>query len=72
MDINNLTTPCFVIYEDRLRRNLELIDRVRKEASVEIIMAFKANSLWRTFFLMREFGFGFAASSLNELKLGYE
>lgn len=67
-----LPTPCFVIYEEKVDRNLELIDRVRHEAGVEIVMAFKANAVWRTFELLRHRGFGFAASSLNELRLGYE
>lgn len=65
-------TPCYIVYESRLRSNLELIDSVRKRAGVDIIMAFKANALWRTFYLLREYGFGFTASSLNELRLGYE
>lgn len=65
-------TPCYIVYEDRLRSNLELIDSVRKRAGVDIIMAFKANALWRTFPIIREYGFGFTASSLNELRLGYE
>lgn len=65
-------TPCYIVYEDRLRDNLALIDSVRKRAGVDIIMAFKANALWKTFPLLREYGFGFTASSLNELRLGYE
>ena len=65
-------TPCYIVYEDRLRSNLALIDSVRKRAGVDIIMAFKANALWKTFPLLKEYGFGFTASSLNELRLGYE
>ncbi|MDE7153932.1 MAG: carboxynorspermidine decarboxylase [Muribaculaceae bacterium] len=72
MTINDLPTPFYIVYEDRLRRNLTLIDRVRKEAGVNIIMAFKANALWRTFPIFREYGFGSTASSLNEMQLGNE
>lgn len=72
MTINDLPTPFYIVYEDRLRRNLALIDRVRKEAGVNIIMAFKANALWRTFHIIREYGFGSTASSLNEMRLGNE
>lgn len=67
-----ISTPYFLIYEDRIRRNLELIKRVSSEAGVNIIMAFKANAVWRLFPVLREYGFGFAASSPNELRLGYE
>lgn len=70
MNESQLATPYYIVYETRLRRNLELIDRVRREAGVEIIMAFKANALWRTFPVIKEYGFKFTASSLNELQLG--
>lgn len=69
-DISSLPTPFYVVYEDRLRSNLELIDSVRRRAGVEIIMAFKANALWRTFGIFREFGFKSTASSVNEMRLG--
>lgn len=72
MKPSQLTTPYYIVYEDRLRRNLALIDDVRRRAGVEIIMAFKANALWRTFPIIREYGFKFTASSLNELRLGNE
>ena len=45
MKINEIPTPFYIVYEDRLRRNLELINRVKREAEVNIIMAFKANAL---------------------------
>lgn len=35
-------------------------------------MAFKANALWRTFPIFREYGVECTASSLNELQLGVE
>lgn len=65
-------TPYYIVYEDKLRRNLDLISEVARESGAEIIMAFKANALWRTFHIMREYGVGFTASSLNELRLGNE
>lgn len=70
MKENQLPTPFYIVYENRLRANLQLIDSVRRRAGVEIIMAFKANALWRSFGPMREMGFKFTASSLNELQLG--
>jgi len=70
MKEKDIHTPFYIVYEDKLRRNLELIDNVRRKSGVEIIMAFKANALWRTFDIIREYGFKFTASSLNELELG--
>jgi carboxynorspermidine decarboxylase len=70
MKVNEIPTPFYIVYEDRLRRNLELIDHVKRETGVNIIMAFKANALWRTFPIIREYCQAATASSLNEMKLG--
>jgi len=67
-----LRTPYYIVYESRLRRNLELISMVAREAGVHIIMAFKANALWRTFPVIREYVKDSTASSLNEMRLGVE
>lgn len=72
MTPEQLPTPCFIVYETRLRRNLELITDVERRAGVNIIMAFKANALWRTFPVIAEYNRDFTASSLNELRLGCE
>ena len=66
----NISTPVYLVRETALRRNLDLIADVQRRAGVKIIMAFKANALWRTFHIIREYGFKFTASSLNELMLG--
>lgn len=72
MRIQDIPTPFYAVYEERLRHNLALINRVEREAGVNIIMAFKANALWRTFPIVREYNRDFTASSLNELRLGNE
>lgn len=72
MKQEEIPTPYYIVYEDRMRRNLELITRVEREAGVNIIMAFKANALWRSFLIVREYNRDFTASSLNELRLGNE
>lgn len=65
-------TPCYVLEEARLRRNLELIKRVATEADVDIILAFKAYALWRTFPVFREYIAATTASSLYEARLAVE
>ncbi len=72
MTKEQLPSPFYIVYEEKLRRNIELIQRVAREAGVEIIMAFKANALWRTFPIFREYGVSATASSLNELRLALE
>lgn len=72
MKINEIPTPFYIVYENRLRRNLKLINRVKREAGVNIIMAFKANALWRTFPIIKEYCTASTASSLNEMDLALD
>ena len=65
-------TPIYVIEEERLRRNLRLIADVARRADVEIILAFKAFALWKTFPIFREYIRSTTASSLSEARLAYE
>ncbi|MGM9802595.1 MAG: carboxynorspermidine decarboxylase [Muribaculaceae bacterium] len=62
-------TPYYIVYEDKLRKNLNLITDVMARSGAKIIMAFKANALWRTFDIFREYGICSTASSLNEMLL---
>lgn len=71
-NIENIPTPFYIVYEERLIRNLSLIKEVSERAGVNIIMAFKANALWKTFPVIREYITGSTASSLNEMRLGVE
>ena len=72
MKFNEIPTPFYIVYEDRLRRNLKLISKVKREAGVNIIMAFKANALWRTFPIIKEYCTASTASSLNEMDLALD
>lgn len=72
MTADQIQTPFYIVYEHKLRANIELIQHVAKTAGVDIIMAFKANALWRTFPIFREYGVSATASSLNELRLACE
>ena len=67
-----MNTPYYIVYEEKLRRNLNLITRVSRESGATIIMAFKANALWRTFPIFREYGIHSTASSINEMMLANE
>ncbi|MGN1255258.1 MAG: carboxynorspermidine decarboxylase [Prevotella sp.] len=67
-----LSRPAYILEESRLRRNLELISGVAKAADVEIILAFKAYALWKTFPIFREYISATTASSLYEARLGRE
>lgn len=64
-----MNTPYYIVYEEKLRRNIDLITKVSRESGAKIIMAFKANALWRTFHIFREYGICSTASSVNEMLL---
>lgn len=64
--------PTYIIEEEKLRRNLEIISGVAKAADVEIILAFKAFALWKTFPIFREYISHTTASSLFEARLAFE
>ena len=65
-------TPCYIVEEDLLRRNLSLIRDVAERAGVEIILAFKAFALWKSFPVFREYIRHTTASSVNEARLAVE
>lgn len=66
------STPYYIVYEDRIERNLQLLRRVEEEADVKIIMAFKANALWKAFPIVKRYFSASTASSLNEMKLSLD
>lgn len=69
---DTLPTPAFVVYEDRLRANMEKLSAVAREAGVKIIMALKANALWKTFPIISEYFTSSTASSINEMRLSLD
>ena len=69
MIYEQINRPTYVLEEQKLRNNLSLIKSVAKEADVEIILAFKAYALWRTFPIFREYIGATTASSLHEARL---
>jgi carboxynorspermidine decarboxylase len=72
IDHSRFPSPCYILDEARLRANLSLIDRVQKEAGVEIILAFKGFAMWKVFPIVREYLPGATASSLHEARLCFE
>lgn len=67
-----LDRPVYIMEEDLLRRNLQLIKTVAQRADIEIILAFKAFALWKTFPVFREYINATTASSYSEARLAFE
>jgi len=69
---SNIPSPCFVIEENKLLANLQLMQKVREEAGIDILVALKGMSFWHFFPLMKQFLSGACASSVNEARLIHE
>ena len=41
LDFNTVPTPCYVVDQDLLVKNLELLDRVQKASGCQILLALK-------------------------------
>lgn len=72
LDINSLPTPCYVVYEERIVRNLEILNNVEKRTGCKILLAQKAFSCYHIYPKIREYVSGTACSGLYEARLGYE
>lgn len=68
----NINKPMYLLEERLLRKNLSLIKHVADTAGVEIILAFKAYALWKTFPIFREYIKATTASSLAEARLAFD
>jgi carboxynorspermidine decarboxylase len=72
IDYGKLPSPCYVIDEERFRKNLSLIKHVSDESGAEIIIAFKGFAMWGVFPILREYISGAAASSADEARLCFD
>ncbi len=69
INFNTIPSPCFVIDEELLERNLKLIKSVKDRAGIDIILAFKGFAMWSVFPLIKKYINSTTASSLHEAKL---
>lgn len=72
IELDKIPSPCYVLEEKLLRRNLELLNSVQTESGGNIILALKGFSMYKTFPMVKEYLSGATASSLNEARLIFE
>ncbi len=72
IDITTLPSPCYLVDERLIEKNLKILDYVQKETGAKIILATKAFSMFSTFPLIGKYLKGVTSSSLFEARLGYE
>jgi carboxynorspermidine decarboxylase len=69
-ELSSLATPYYLIDKEKLLRNLEIIDRVRRQSGAKALLALKCFATWSVFDLMRDYMDGTTSSSLFEVRLG--
>lgn len=72
IDISKVPSPCYVMEERLLRKNLELLKKVQDASEASIILALKGFSMYTAFPLVKQYLSGATASSLNEARLIFE
>ncbi|MGL4854785.1 MAG: carboxynorspermidine decarboxylase [Lentisphaeria bacterium] len=65
-------TPCFVVFESALKRNMAIIQKVIDRTNVRVLLAQKAFSMYHTYPLLRETLSGTCSSGPHEARLGKE
>ena len=69
---SELPTPCYIVDEELLVKNLKILDAVQKRTSCRILLAQKAFSMFSLYPLIGKYLSGTTASGLFEARLGRE
>jgi carboxynorspermidine decarboxylase len=72
MRFEDLPTPCYVVDEGLLEKNLKILNGVMKRTGCKIVLAQKAFSMYSMYPLIGEYLSGTTASGIFEARLGYE
>lgn len=72
IDFEKLNTPCYIVDERLLEKNMKIIKSVIDRTGCKILLAQKAFSMYEEYPFMSRFLNGTTASSLHEARLGYE
>jgi carboxynorspermidine decarboxylase len=69
---SSVETPCFIVSEGALRRNLGVLASVKRRTGAKVLLALKAFAMFSTFPLIRKYLDGVCASGPIEAQLGFE
>jgi carboxynorspermidine decarboxylase len=72
IDFNTVPTPCYIVDESLLIKNLKILEFVKKRTDAKILLAQKGFSMYSVYPLIGKYLDGVTSSSLFEAKLGYE
>ena len=72
IDFSQCPTPCYIVDERLLEKNLKILHSVQERTGCSILLALKGFSMFSVFPLVCRYLKGITASSLFEARLGYE
>lgn len=72
LDLSRLPSPCFVVDEVAVERNLRILADVQARSGAKVLAALKAFSMWSLAPLTAKYLSGTCASGLHEARLGFE
>ena len=72
IDFSTAPSPCYVVDERLLTKNLELLRSIQERTGCRILLAQKAFSMFSVYPLVGKYLSGVTASSLFEARLGFE
>jgi carboxynorspermidine decarboxylase len=72
LDSSRLPSPCFVVDEVAVERNLQILQQMAQDSGATVLAALKAFSMWRLAPLVSRYLSGTCASGLHEARLGRE
>ncbi len=67
-----LPSPCWLLEETLLKKNLEQLQEIKKRTGAKVLLALKGYALWKSFPLLKPYLDGCCASGLHEAKLAHE
>ncbi|MBN2301338.1 MAG: carboxynorspermidine decarboxylase [Lentisphaerae bacterium] len=71
-DLSGVSTPCYLVDEKLLKRNLQKLAFVREQSQCKMLLALKAFAMYDVADLVGKYLDGVAASSIDEARLGKE
>jgi carboxynorspermidine decarboxylase len=67
-----IPTPCYIVDEAALIKNLKILDSVQQKTGCKILLALKGFAMFSVFPVIRAYLHGVSASSVDEARLGRE
>lgn len=71
-DLSRVPSPCFIVSDEAIRKNLDVLARVKRETGCRILLALKAFAMHAMFPMLTDVLDGTCASSPFEARLGRE